>query len=358
MKKSKIFGHMRLLSVLGISCCVAITASACGSSVTSSTQPKSAASMFKGKTITFISPDAPGGSFNAYTRLLAPLMAKYLGATINVENIPAGNTIIGQNTAANSAPNGMTIGWVNVGEDISDSVSGIAGVTFNIAKVRYLGAPTGAPLVMVASPSSHITTFKQLVAYRGPNIKALDTTAGTGNAIERLLLGAYATRTTIVTGYENSPALVAGFLAGEGPIAVESLVPFTPAIETGKAIPLVTTGAVPKASPVYREMRNVPTLASLLANQPPASSTGKTALKALTEMMQVALAVDVPAGTPTRDVIALRKAMAYAMSQASFKTEAVKEGLTYGLTSGSATKADIVSLEKIGIAIKPYLAGS
>ena len=44
---------------------------------------------FKGKTITLIAPDGPGGSYDSYARLFAPYLGQELGATVNVENVPA-----------------------------------------------------------------------------------------------------------------------------------------------------------------------------------------------------------------------------------------------------------------------------
>ena len=77
------------------------------------------ASYFKGKTITLISPDSPGGSYDSYARLFAPYLGQELGATINVEDVSGAGTLQGSNQMAAAAPNGLTIGMVNVGGDIA-----------------------------------------------------------------------------------------------------------------------------------------------------------------------------------------------------------------------------------------------
>src|ERR1700758_1127565 len=87
------------------------------------------ASYFKGKTITLISPDSPGGSYDSYARLFAPYVGQELGATINVEDISAAGTLQGSNQMAASAPNGLTIGMRNEGGDNASLVEKQPGQT-------------------------------------------------------------------------------------------------------------------------------------------------------------------------------------------------------------------------------------
>src|SRR5665213_3433289 len=70
-------------------------------------------SYYHGKTVTLVAPDSPGGGFDQWARLLQPALSAYLHASVNVANIPAGNTVAGQDTVAKAAPNGLTVGWLN-----------------------------------------------------------------------------------------------------------------------------------------------------------------------------------------------------------------------------------------------------
>src|SRR5580698_5861608 len=87
----------RRLAVLAavVASAAALTACSSGSSGGSSASGSSGggASYFKGKTITLISPDAPGGSYDTYARLFAPYLGQELGATVNVEDVPAAGTL-------------------------------------------------------------------------------------------------------------------------------------------------------------------------------------------------------------------------------------------------------------------------
>ena len=92
------------------------------------------AGYFKGKTITLIAPDAPGGSYDSYARLFAPYVGQELGATINVENVNGAGTLQGSNQMAAATPNGLTIGMVNVGGDIASLVEKQPGQSFTMSK--------------------------------------------------------------------------------------------------------------------------------------------------------------------------------------------------------------------------------
>ena len=49
-------------------------------------QAEDAASFYKGKKIKFIVPYKPGGGYDDYARLLAPVMEKYTGANVEILN--------------------------------------------------------------------------------------------------------------------------------------------------------------------------------------------------------------------------------------------------------------------------------
>jgi len=68
-----------------------------------------AASFYKGKVITFVVPYTPGGGYDAYARMVAPLMEKKSGATVVVQNIAGGETYVAQNNVYHGKPDGLTI---------------------------------------------------------------------------------------------------------------------------------------------------------------------------------------------------------------------------------------------------------
>ena len=340
-----------------------IAVAACGSSPSASNgasgsgSASSGASFYKGKTITFIAPDKPGGSFDLWARLLSRYMGQYLKATVNVENVPPGNTIVGQNQLAAAKNDGLTIGWINAGEDVADKVKGTAGVNFDPAGLSFIGAPGFGQLVFVAQPSSPYKTFTSLTKATSP-VTSLDVTKGSGDTYERVVLGAYGIKAKIITGYESSKDIGAGFLRNDGQIAEEELAVFQNAITSHRAVPLLVSSAVPPQNPTYQEMKSVPTLQQLSSQHPPASSQGKAAIKDLLALITTAQTVVAPKGVPAGQLKALRAAMKWAMQQPALKNQALKESLNPTYYSGPAAQANYRKAQGSAQALKSYLKGS
>lgn len=330
------------------------SSSSTSGSSSSSSSSKPDLAYYKGKTVTFIAPDKPGGSFDEWSRLLAPEMGKYLGATVNVENVPPGNTIVGQNQLASSSSNGLTIGWLNVGEDVADQVKGTGGVNFKLSTMSVVGAPGFGQMVLVAQPGSPYHTFTDLLKATSP-VSVLDVTKGTGDTVERVLLGAYGVKDKIITGYESSKDLAAGFLRKDGTLAEEELAVFQTSIESGKAVPIWVSNSVPSQNPAYAQMKNVPTLSQLITSDPPKTPQAQSAVQVLKSITQVAQVVAAPPGVSAGKMAALQAAMAYAMKQAHVQSQALKESLVPTYYNPQQTVQALQTDTKDAQSLKPYL---
>ena len=67
---------------------------------------------YPNKPIRFILPYPPGGSTDTFSRIITQKLSESLGQPVVVDNRPGGNTIIGTEALAKSAPDGYTIGLV------------------------------------------------------------------------------------------------------------------------------------------------------------------------------------------------------------------------------------------------------
>ena len=341
--------------------CVALAASACGSG---SPKPDSAAtgsgpdlSYFNGKTITMIAPDNPGGSFDQWSRLVAPAMGKYLHATVNVENIPPGNTVVGQNTLAHAQPNGLTVGWLNAIEDVSFKItSGSSGLTFNPADEDMIAAPGQNITVWVTDPASHYTSWKSIVNAKSP-VNTLDVTSGTADLYLRAVYGAYGVKSKIITGYESSKLLAAGFLRHDAPVAEEEFTVFADAISSHEARPVLVTNPVPKSDPGTKSLLSVPSIAQMAKDFPPKTAKEKAALQEVVALVNLpGNILSAPKGTPAGELAALQAAAKYALTSASVSKQAETEGLTPGYFSGPACQQGYkTALAHISV-LKPYMS--
>ena len=334
-------------------CSSSSSSSAASGSGSGSGSSASTSSYFKGKTITLISPDAPGGSYDSYARLFAPYVAKELGATINVEDVPAAGTLQGTNQMAAAKPNGLTIGMVNVGGDIASLVEKQPGENFNMAKLSWIGQPAQIPNALVTQPGSGVSSFSGILHPSGP-VSALDIRNGIGDMLIRVIYGAFGVPHKLDTGFEATSALKQGFLAKDGQTILEAMSTLYPLISGNEAKPLLVVGPTSLAS-YQKVLGGVPTLQTELSS----TQLSSTKNAAVTEALALSNLSDdfaAPPGLPASELSALRKAFSEAATSSALKAQAVKESLPLAFISGPATSGQVDHALANSKAIAPYVS--
>ncbi|HVB04963.1 MAG TPA: hypothetical protein VNF07_01780 [Acidimicrobiales bacterium] len=310
---------------------------------------------FAGKTITFIAPAAPGGIFDAIPRTLGPLMASYLHCTVNVVNVPNGNTLPGQDQAASAPANGLTLGVMNILADLENDVKGVASVSFPIKKVGFIGGVPSSDSVWISAPSqASLANFKDVITTTTP-FTALDVTSGSVDAQIRVLLGAYGAHVRIVTGYQNAASQVQGFLRGDGPLMAQSNTALEATIESGQARPILQSTKPQPAYSDYKQLKPVPTFASFLASHPPTTAAGRAAMRELITLVASPTPVFVPAGVPANIRLALTDAMRSALNQRAAQTQEDHFGLPHGFVFPQVIENDIATGAKHDSIMARYL---
>jgi tripartite-type tricarboxylate transporter receptor subunit TctC len=332
----------------------ALTACSSGSSGAPSASGSSVAGAgyFKGKTITLISPDSPGGSYDTYARLFAPYVGQELGATINVEDVPAAGTLQGSNQMAGSAPNGLTIGMVNVGGDIASLVEKQPGQNFNMAKLSWIGQPAAIPNALVTQPGSNVQSFSALLHPSG-SVSALDIRNGIGDMLLRVIYGAFGVPYKLDTGFEATSALKQGFLANDGQTILEAMSTLYPLISGNEAKPLLVIGPV-QVSSYSKALSGVPTLQT--EESTVSLSTAQKA--AVTEALTLSNLSDdfaAPAGLPASELTTLRNAFAQAAAQPALKAQALKESLPLSWIGGATAAGQVNTALANSSSISPYV---
>ncbi len=71
-------------------------------------------SRFSGKTVRWIIPNAPGGGYDMYSRLIEPFYEAALGAQVVLDNLPGAGGIVGAKTLQEASPDGLTVGILSV----------------------------------------------------------------------------------------------------------------------------------------------------------------------------------------------------------------------------------------------------
>jgi tripartite-type tricarboxylate transporter receptor subunit TctC len=310
------------------------------------------ASALKGKTITLIAPDSPGGSYDSYARLFAPYVGQELGATINVENVSAAGTLQGSNQMAAAKPDGTTIGMVNVGGDIASLVEKQPGQSFNMAKLDWIGQPAQVPNALVTQPGSSVQSFSGLLHPSG-DVTVLDIRNGVGDMLNRVIYGAFGIPHKLDTGFEATSALKQGFLAKDGQTILEAMSTLYPLISGNEAKPLLVIGPVSLSS-YQKVLSGVPTLQSEMSTAA-LSGSKEAAVNEALALSDLSDDFAAPPGLPAATLTALRQAFTNAAALPALKAQAVKESLPLSFISGPTVSGQVTTALSNSGAIATYV---
>jgi tripartite-type tricarboxylate transporter receptor subunit TctC len=330
-----------LMLVAGL---VAATA-ACSSHV-GSTNPAAAATgsaapdlgYYKGKTITYVVPAAPGTSSYISAQILAPVAAAYLHATINLVSVPAGNGIAGQNQVNASRPDGLTLGTLNTNTDLQSVITQQQGTNFDITKTTLIAGELRSPSLIVSAPSSPFKTLEDAINSPTP-FTVIDDSGGSDEQL-RVIFGAYKAKAKILSGYADAGSVVQGFLRGDAPITQQSLADLQGALEGGKANPLVLNAPITPTTTDYNLLKNTPAIGDFLTSHQPPTTEGQQAMSALVAQFtndspnQVVFAAP---GTPPAYAGALRAAFQKALQDPTVQQKFTTAGLSPGYVSPQDT---------------------
>lgn len=115
------------------------------------------------KAIRFVLPNATGSGVDAITRSAQPALAKALGQPVVVENQPGAGGVVGLQTIARAAPDGLTLGIVSNNVVIFPSV--LKSIPFDMPNdftpITVIGY---TPVVLVVNPKVPATNAKELIA--------------------------------------------------------------------------------------------------------------------------------------------------------------------------------------------------
>nr|WP_314074637.1 tripartite tricarboxylate transporter substrate binding protein [uncultured Roseococcus sp.] len=217
-----------------------------------------------------IIPQPPGGATDILARLLTEPLGRDLGRSVIVENRPGANGIVAISALRQSRPDGNTV-----------LLGGVSIFAFNPnlfpnlpydpwRDFSWIAPIADTPFVIVASRASGITTLPQLIERARAQPERLTFgSAGIGNSTHlgmEMVAERAGIRLTHAPFPGSAPALNA-LMAGDIDAMFNPLGNTLPAIESGRAVPLVTLGR--ERSPALPQ---VPTLIEM--GLPPVTMPG------------------------------------------------------------------------------------
>lgn len=309
---------------------------------------------YAGKTITFVAPDSPGGGFDQWARNVAPYLAKYLKATVNVTNIPAGNTVAGQDTVAHSTPNGLTVGWMNAGPDVENTVLGLPALNFNPQREAILGAtaPGQTAVVILNTPAcAQYKSFDSLVNGSSSATKIKETlqTTGTGTFLMLMLNSAFGIQYQPITGYQSTSAQTAGFSRGDGCLDELPAATADALVTGGKARAILLSAPFQQGAQIASHFAGVPTAAQEYAKYKKSITASKARTAAWATFLDIQNSTRIffaPIATTAPERAALTWAFQKSMTDAGLIALAQSQGNPVGQISASQAQASYVQFLK------------
>ncbi len=297
---------------------------------------------YKGKTIFFIVGYSPGGSFDAYTRLIARHFAKHVPGkpTTIVQNMTGAGGIIAANYIYNIAkPDGLTVGAF-AGALVLQQVLGSKAIKLDGRKLGWLGVPAPYSTICYVSSAIGINTVDDWFAFKRPVKFGAIGPGTTTSDVPKLIKAAIGLPLRVLEGYRGGAkvrlALESGEIEGycSSWQTIKSI--SKTALDSGKIRLLVQATLKP-----HPELKHIP-LAINYAKTPAARQ-----LLEVADSFHAPFKYSVPPGTPGDRLQILQKAFMAALRDPELLSEAKKSRLEIDPTDGPTTAEEVDSLYRL-----------
>jgi tripartite-type tricarboxylate transporter receptor subunit TctC len=305
---------------------------------------------YKGKTLTAIVGNGPGGGFDFITRLLARHMGQYIPGhpSIIVQNMPGAGTLLAANYLYNIAPkDGTTFGLIARTLPMLALMGHNSAVRFDPHKLTWLGSSSnfsGDAYILIVRNDAPVKTIEDARRPGGPPLLIGGTSDGQTSAdVPKILRDTLKLNMKLVLGYRDSAAL---FLAMErGEIAGRM-------VELSAVRSMRPDWLKPNAEyhllAQYARVKRLPDFPDVPTARELAPDDKSRALIAFTEtpLLTMAWPFTAPPGIPDDRARALRQAFAATHRDPKFLQEAKAAGFDIDPVSGEDVGKSIDELSR------------
>jgi putative tricarboxylic transport membrane protein len=121
---------------------------------------------YAGKTVRMVVGSGVGGGYDVFSRLIAPYLAKTLGTTVIVENVPGAGGLLALNRLYMAPPDGLQISLSQGTMAAFAQLTGDQAARFDLAKFTYLATVGAPPGLWLVGPDSPIREVQQALDAR------------------------------------------------------------------------------------------------------------------------------------------------------------------------------------------------
>jgi tripartite-type tricarboxylate transporter receptor subunit TctC len=287
------------------------------------------AAYYRGKTVRMVVGYTAGGGFDLYARMIAPYLARALGASVIVENQPGAGGIAATNMMMTQPPDGLQIMLVNGMAAAFGQFTGQQGVRYDLAKFEHLGTVSGNPWVWLVhgdtpwkSALDVVNDHRKLMWSAGGPIDGLSD--GAAFTCEALKLDC-----NIVLGYPGSNDSALSVAKGEMDMMYIVDTSAANYVKDGKIRVLATMShgrsrLFPDTPTIFESVKMAPEDAALLDFHSTAEKLGRILVA--------------PPGTPAARVAFLREAVKTTLNDPALVAEGERTQRPVGFIEAEATR--------------------
>jgi len=304
-----------------------------------------AAGYYEGKTVTMIVPNTPAGAMTQYARMLAPYIAKQLGAKdVRVDNQPGAGSLRGTNMLWNAKPDGLTIAFTNLPTLIMAQLAGSPGVNFDAAKFTYLGSVADDPRVLVVGANSPLKSMQDVQKLDRPFVYP---TQGTDEDFYTMsvLFNTLGKPLKAVTGYQGDPDTSLAVIKGDGDGHMTSWATTAPSLKSKEKRAILHMG-----EKRYADEPDVPAVTEIVTDQ-----AKLRPLKTMIDIMSVSRGFFGPQNMDQQATQEMRAAIGKALADPELVAESQKRGLPVHFYSGESEQARVQRAMEGGKDLTPIL---
>ena len=296
---------------------------------------------YKGKTIKFNIPWAPGGNADIWGRALVPHLEKHTGAKVIVENVPgAGGLVGGAQLYSLTKPDGLTISIQLLTGLMLAEMLGLETARFELNKFTYIGRIDLAWRFLLASRVSGFKSIGDMQKSAKPIRFGVTEKISPSAADIAIMSEALGLKSKIIPGYKATVEYVLAAVAGRELDAISSIiVGCEDYVEKGDLTMVLVQGN--KRSPDYP---HVPAISEL----PILNPEGKKLIEFLNALGEAGrLVILAPPGVPEERRIFLDMALINSLREPALLDWAKKNKAEPSPLSGNECKALVDRLTDI-----------
>lgn len=304
-----------LFALLGV---MALLATGCDSAGTSTEAAGGGGggdcSVFEGETVKLVVPYSPGGGYDAYARMVAPHLAKELGAKVVIENQDGAGGLLAINNLMAAKPDGTRLAIMNGVGVAGGALADAEGVRFDLEDLSMIGRVAEQKPVFVVGGGTDYKTVEDVQAGKG--FRFASTGPGAADFVNaQMLMQILGIDGRVVTGFEGSDESELAVVRGDVDGQTGDLDSRIDAIEAGDQRPMLVIDA--KRA---KELPDVPALPELDLNQ-----QEQALAESLIDLSAFGRPIVGPPGLPKDRLNCLRQALQRAVESPKLLAEADKQ---------------------------------